>query len=136
MVVRTRNGEKISIDIIRKLEDELGIKFPIDYVEFIKDNNSARVRPKHFRVNDNVESINNFHNVSEAYHFTDERLPEKVIPFARDAGDNQICFDYRNGNKISVLFWDYGSPKNDGLDLSLVSESFGDFLNALFEFEE
>lgn len=136
MVVRTRNGEKVSADIIKILEEEIGVDFPLDYFEFIKENNSARVRPKHFRVNGCVESINNFHNVRESYHFKDERLPEKVIPFARDAGDNQICFDYRNENKVTVLFWDYGNPSNDGLALSLISESFSDFLDSLFEFEE
>ncbi|WBW95933.1 SMI1/KNR4 family protein [Oceanirhabdus sp. W0125-5] len=128
-------GNVIDPSIIEELEAELGVVFPDDYKSVILQHNGASIVPFAFKVGEMVESINNFHKVDEKYHFSDERLPDGIIPFARDAGDNQICFDYREGN-ISILFWDYGSPKNDGLDLSLIANSFKEFLDMLFEFDE
>lgn len=128
-------GKAIEPSVIEELEAELGVLFPDEYKALVLKHNGASIIPFAFKVGEMVESINNFHNVVEKYHFSDERLPEGIIPFARDAGDNQICFDYRDGT-ISILFWDYGSPKNDGVDLSLVANSFKEFLNMLFEFDE
>lgn len=129
-------GKRIDESLIKNLEKQLEVKFPEAYTRIVLEYNGACIIPDAFIVSGRVESINNFHDISKTYEFVDERLPDRIVPFARDAGDNQICFDFREKNSISVLFWDYGSPKNNGMDLSLIASSFDDFLDMLFEYED
>lgn len=129
-------GNSIEPSIIKELEADLGVVFPDDYKSMIIQHNGASIVPFAFKVGENVESLNNFHKVDEKFHFSDERLPDGIVPFARDAGDNQICFDYRVDSNVRILFWDYGTPKNDGVDLTLIANSFKEFLDMLFEFDE
>lgn len=129
-------GNEIELAIVEELEQELDIKFPEKYKKLIIHNNGASVLPFDFMVGDLVESINNFFPVDEKYYFIDDNLPERVIPFARDAGGNKICFDYRKKEVIEIVFWDHGSPKNDGLNIKFVACSFDDFMSMLFEFDE
>lgn len=127
------NGEIIDIELVRRLESDLHVIFPKDYIEFITKNNGAYVFPNAFKLDGRVESINNFHDIKEVSKFIDERIPEKVIPIARDAGDNQICLDLRDASALSVLFWDYEDETMDDNALSFISYTFTDFLKGLFE---
>lgn len=129
-------GNEIDNLLVEELEKKLDISFPDSYVEFVTANNGTSIIPNAYNVGDSIESINDFHNIEENYHFSDERLPIGVIPFARDAGDNQICFDYRVNGKVGILFWDYEIERIEDGALSFIASSFDEFLDMLFEFDE
>ncbi len=119
---------------IAELEDSLGICLPLQYKEQAHLLNGSYVVPGAYYVGQRVESINNFYDINNIYEFTDLELPEGIVPFARDAGDNQICFDYRNGKQNGILFVDHELQPEESMEL--IAKTFNEFLDALFEFDE
>ncbi len=135
MSIKTIGGEVIGINLVKELEGKLNIAFPKEYVDFIIKNNGAYVLTNSFKKGERIESINNFYKIQNSYEFSDERLPDKVIPFARDAEDNLICFDFRRNSKCTIVFWEHEEEISEKA-LSFVSNSFVDFLNMLFKYDE
>ncbi len=129
-------GKRIENLSIEKLEKLLGVNFPESYKKIVLEHNGACIIPDAFKVSENIESINNFHDVEKDYQFSDERLPSKIVPFARDAGDNQICFDFREEGKVKIVFWNYEIERIDNGALAFIADSFDEFLDMLFEFDE
>lgn len=129
-------SNSVEISTIEKLEKLLGVEFPESYKKIVLEHNGACIIPGTFKVSGRVESINNFHDVKKEYQFSDERLPGKIVPFARDAGDNQICFDFTEEGKVTIVFWDYEIEKIEDGALSFIANSFDEFLDMLFEFDE
>ncbi|NQX63648.1 SMI1/KNR4 family protein [Paenibacillus qinlingensis] len=107
----------VSSDEIKKLEEFLGVTFPDDYLECIRENNGAMPVPNFFEVNGRemsfgaLLSINekDVENIRMVFEALEERLPSEIIPFSIDAGGNFICFDYKNGTQSvpSIVFFDH-----------------------------
>lgn len=129
-------GNRVEVVILEKLEAELGLVFPESYRNMILEHNGARVKPNAYRISNRVESINNFFDINKTYEFFNELLPSKLVPIGRDAGDNLICLDFRQEDSTPVLFWDYEIAEISSGALSFVADSFEEFLDMLFEFEE
>ncbi|WP_258398814.1 SMI1/KNR4 family protein, partial [Bacillus velezensis] len=62
-----------------------------------------------------------------------DRLVDKIIPFATDAGGNLFCFDYRMSSQEPVIvFWDHEIAYEDKKSsLSYVCDSFTELMNKL-----
>lgn len=102
---------------IRKVENEFEIKFPLDFIELIIKHNAGipipstfdteRIKGKDFGELLNF-NLNESFNVIHEYNLIKNRIPEKVFPFAGDAGGNYLCFDFREDeNDPLIRFWDH-----------------------------
>ncbi|MEK3709361.1 SMI1/KNR4 family protein [Bacillus mojavensis] len=130
---------------IKEVEEKLKIKFPTDYKEFIKDHNGCSpIDKKVVLFQDSRESINNLLSIGDPTRPIDllstidnvkDRLVDKIIPFATDAGGNLFCFDYRmSPQKPVIVFWDHEIAYEDKeSSISYVCDSFTELINKLYE---
>ncbi|MCY8289656.1 MULTISPECIES: SMI1/KNR4 family protein [unclassified Bacillus (in: firmicutes)] len=130
---------------IKEVEEKLKIKFPTDYKEFIKDHNGCSpIDKKVVLFQDSRESINNLLSIGDPTWPIDllstidnvkDRLVDKIIPFATDAGGNLFCFDYRMSSQEPVIvFWDHEIAYEDKeSSISYVCDSFTELINKLYE---
>lgn len=126
----------ISFEEIKQIESILDIKFPTSYKDLVNYANPAYIEIGCFDYDlDNEGSISDFFPLtishdhdSVLWHSTNnEHVPKGVVPFARDAGDFLICFDYRESKlKPKIVFLDPFSQ-----DLWIVSDDFESFLKIL-----
>ncbi|MCY9419390.1 SMI1/KNR4 family protein, partial [Bacillus inaquosorum] len=93
---------------------------------------------------DSRESINNLLSIGDPTRPIDllstidnvkDRLVDKIIPFATDAGGNLFCFDYRMSSQEPVIvFWDHEIAYEDKeSSISYVCDSFTELINKLYE---
>ncbi|MEC1548276.1 SMI1/KNR4 family protein [Bacillus rugosus] len=130
---------------IKEVEEKLKIKFPTDYKEFIKDHNGCSpIDKKVVLFQDSRESINNLLSIGDPNRPIDllstidnvkDRLVDKIIPFATDAGGNLFCFDYRmSAQEPVIVFWDHEIAYEDKeSSISYVCDSFTELINKLYE---
>ncbi|ATL40306.1 SMI1/KNR4 family protein [Bacillus velezensis] len=130
---------------IEEVEEKLKIKFPTDYREFIKDHNGCSpIDKKVVSFQNSRESINNLLSIGDPTRPIDllstldnvkDRLVDKIIPFATDAGGNLFCFDYRMSSQEPVIvFWDHEIANEDKeSSISYVCDSFTDLMDKLEE---
>jgi len=136
---------KLTTTEIENVEKHFGVRFPVDYIECILENNGGYPSHRIFFVNGREEGINNFicvvddeHGIIKTAQDISDRLESGLVPFARDAGGNYVCFDYRNNAlSPSVVFWEHEKAFL-GADDSIVkvADSFTQFMNSLQIFED
>lgn len=141
--VKWHRRNKISNEMIIKIENELNITFPADFKKFILEHSGARPIPHTFDFKGRVEAVINnvFHfdlskeyNVLEEYGFVKDRFINDVYPFARDPFGNLICFDFRKDKENpSVVFWDHEIPSDDPKNYQFIANSFTEFIDKLYE---
>ncbi|MER3118196.1 SMI1/KNR4 family protein [Bacillus subtilis] len=130
---------------IEYVEEKLKIKFPTDYREFIKDHNGCSpIDKKVVLFQNSRETINNLLSIGDPTRPIDllstidnvkDRLVDKIIPFATDAGGNLFCFDYRmSAQEPVIVFWDHEIAYEDKeSSISYVCDSFTELINKLYE---
>lgn len=106
-------------ELIRSLENKLGIQFPIEYVNHLLKYNGGRCEPNVFTFKENgimsSSSIDwflalysgeydNLEDYCDLYKLKKKRLPYTFFPIAHDAGGNLICMDSSDGK---VYYWDH-----------------------------
>lgn len=129
----------VSEEVVRRVERQLGEKFPPSYVECVKKyNNGAPEAYLYYmenggeRVFGQLIDINDLLDVYETL-IKEHKGPEHVIPFAEDPAGNFICFDYRgisDGEEPSIVFFDH---EVEGGDIEKICDSFSDLLGMLHE---
>ena len=116
---------------IKLFQEQSGVGFDMEYVDFIKVNNGGRPEYNVIQLPDGSEKVvNKFlsfnesdkENIYKAKHRIEED-DEKLIPFASDPAGNYFCF------KSSKVYF-YGHE--DGEE-QMIAESFRDFLGMLKE---
>lgn len=138
-------NDDVELVTISNIETAFGVKFPNDYVEIIMKNDGGYPKPNRFNVNGNEEVFNNLlslneedsSNLIDTYNDVEDRLVEKVIPFAEDPFGNLICFDYRTNNQPIIVFWEHEKVFNDKESvMSYLCDSFTELLLMLHESQE
>ncbi|MGG4109235.1 SMI1/KNR4 family protein [Bacillus subtilis] len=142
---KRRTFQEATNSQIEEVEEKLKIKFPTDYKEFIKDHNGCSpIDKKVVLFQDSRESINNLLSMGDPTRPIDllstidnvkDRLVDKIIPFATDAGGNLFCFDYRmSAQEPVIVFWDHEIAYEDKeSSISYVCDSFTELINKLYE---
>ncbi|MGE7856262.1 MULTISPECIES: SMI1/KNR4 family protein [Bacillus] len=139
------NENTITDKQIKQLEQNLGVKFPNDFIECVQKYDGGYPTPDTFTIpNQDENSLNNLltvdsnrkYSILETYNHTKDRLPNKIYPFARDPFGNLLCFDYRN-NPISptIVFWDHEEEEIE-VATSPVCSTFTELLDSLHDFED
>lgn len=120
--------ETFAIDV---LENEYDLNFSVAFKAFFKINNAGI--PKHNLISVNSKeyeircflSFNDdeYNSIKKPLASFQEETNGKMVPFAKDSGDNYYCLNVENGK---VYFWD----KDDDL-YYMLTESFESFIELL-----
>ncbi|WP_162257242.1 SMI1/KNR4 family protein [Paenibacillus sp. Soil724D2] len=135
--------EELSREDVVRVEKQLNISFPRDYVECVLHNNGGQPIPDIFDFEGHKGSVMNalIHlNSEEDMHVIDvyekikDRLPQSIYPFADDPFGNYLCFDYRYGNSPVIVYWDHEKSQQDkNTAISFVCGSFSEMLGKLHD---
>ncbi|MGG1534172.1 MULTISPECIES: SMI1/KNR4 family protein [Brevibacillus] len=125
---------------IKSIEQQLGIIFPKDYVDCVKQNNGGQPDPDTFYVGDREAVFSSLiplnqeesRNVLTVKRKLAERLPEGVVPFADDPFGNYLCFDYRRNQEPKIGIWDHERGVSDKEKaLTLICDTFTELVGML-----
>ena len=134
---------KLTDEQIKKVENELGIIFPADYIKCVKENNGGRPRPGSFdlegRAGISLKALLPLDldlkgNLLEVRSWILDRLPPDVIPVLSDNFGNYVCLDYRPGKYSPVIvFWDHELAYT-GIDKGIkpICDNFEEFLGLIY----
>ena len=150
MIIEDSNkyGE-IALVLLERFEKRIGAKLPEQYREFLICHNGGTPVPSSFVISrkKGEDSIQQFYGLNygptyqrlnELYDLYVDRIPSYVIPIGNDDFGNNICIGIKGKNKGKVFFSEYyiqgGILKRLLLGgVTLISDSFNEFLNSLFE---
>jgi hypothetical protein len=136
----TKSGEELTLEAIRELESDLGIRFTDLFTRFLLENNGGYPERSIFRISSNQGSsvLNRFFSTKELGKYIDileSRMPDDFIPIANDPAGNIVCLGTKNEYYESIYFWDH-EQENDQADMSnmyFLSKNIYEFVNNLFE---
>ena len=106
------------------MELELGLDFPPDARQFLRDFAGVRPGPNDFEVGGTrygLGHINNLKEISALKKSLDEFNPSTMIPIASDAFGNYFCVETRGQNAGAVYFVDHEIAGGDAFSLLAAS---------------
>ncbi len=136
---------ELTEDDLKSFEMSLGCRLPAEYRNFLLMHNGGKPVPFDFQLgSEGPDSIHhvyglNTKNHSDLRNIIDcfkGRIPRQILPIADDPGGNQICIGISGKHRGRIYFWDH--EKETTLfkfrATTLLADSFGGFLNGLFEY--
>ncbi|MDR6224016.1 SMI1/KNR4 family protein [Desmospora profundinema] len=124
---------------IEEIQQRLGVRFPIDYKRVAKTSHGEPPTPNTIDFGmykekvvgcllsfDNSSPINFLH----VYGSLKKHLPLKVIPFAKDPFGNMYCFDYRDSEEPTIVYWNHESGS-----ITHVCDTFSKMESMLYELD-
>ena len=135
---------KIEDTNIQEVEKALGIQFPDDYIQCIKENNGGHPIKEVYDFGKHKEAVFdrllNFlpekpNYIVHVYNSVIDRMLKDIYCFAEDPFGNLICFDYREKDRRepSIVFWDHEiASESPEKAISHVCDSFSQLLNILY----
>lgn len=140
-------SKKLTIEDIRKIEVQIGLKLPLQLVEhYLQYNGGVPDRTYFYSeeadIETNVQTFLPFRYVNEIGITIEDRyvdyrnrkiMPEKLLPFASDAGGNKFCIDIETG-QIYIVWLDLGEVTKDCI--VFLAEDFNEFMNKLDDDED
>lgn len=137
----------LSDERIHEVENTLGIQFPLDYRDCVRECHGGIPSKRNFSVAaNNLEfgsclavllsfSDDDSENILQTHENLSDQLPRSLIPFAEDGGGDYMCFDYRNlgaAGAPAVVFWHRtGLPDNE---ITQIAPNFTAFIELLSSF--
>lgn len=130
----------IRLDEVRKVEEEIGVRFPADYVKCVLENDGGHPQPNEVKLPSGHEVVfgvllsfaeDEVDSLIESYRILEERLPTGVVPFADDPGGNCFCFDFsQDRDNPSIVFWyhEYALTREDYEGLGDLGKSYEEVL--------
>jgi hypothetical protein len=139
--------QEATLKDVVEVEKKFGIKFPIDYIDCILENHEGypslnafdyeKVKGAAFNhlLSFNHQEIDYLIQVRENI---EDRLIDRVYPFADTPGGDYLCFDYRtNEENPSIVYWDHELAYEDPeKGLFFVANTFTELLSKLYNDEE
>jgi SMI1 / KNR4 family (SUKH-1) len=145
-------GHEIDASVVHGAQQELGLEFPRDYVDFIRQHNDAsNPRESSFPlVREGRRTVSNFgalislqrhaaemerHRNPDIYgtiRMLGKQLPDRVVPFALTGSGDFICFDYRSDkDNPAVVYFSHDAAFTERAIIPLAS-GFSAFLDLLY----
>ncbi len=148
------SGSQLTGDIITEVEKQLKIKLPKDYKDFMIKHNGGR--PEEDWGFDFIETgsgdttsslICDFATISNEYNSLQngyknlveaEEIPPGLLPIADDPGGNIIFLSVAEEDYGKVCFGNHelADPETGFLVMSLIADSFTEFIDKLYILEE
>ncbi|UIR54678.1 SMI1/KNR4 family protein [Sphingobacterium sp. SRCM116780] len=102
---------------IQKVEQTLGINFPLDYQKVILEHNGATASPNTINTSRQIGkafgellnfNLDSEENILSLYEELKNKIPEKVYPITMDPEGNFLCYDFRDDqNNPKLVRWDH-----------------------------
>lgn len=153
MITFTETKIPVSLSQIEKVEEWIGLEFPLEYKKHLIKYNGGACSPDRFGFIENgkyTRSIldwflaiyngkyNNLKTYIEIYKLDSKRLPTHMLPIAHDPGGNLVCISCGRNDYGYVYFWDHEKEVNynisddsDYSNLYLIAKSFNEFIDGL-----
>jgi hypothetical protein len=137
-------------------EKEFGIKFPLDFVAFLKENNCGKPLDAYqgFDTSNNTKVIDHFLGLMEDYHthplggcdigvvwsrindrmgLGEDELGSRMLPIVRLEFGDYVCLDWRRSPAApEVVVWDHEQSRpNEPPHIEIIADSFTEFLGLL-----
>ncbi len=132
-----RSKELPSQEQILKVEVELGVKLPIEYLQFLTQGNGGVPETNIFKVSTNNDSgISEFISLDRIVYeagLIKDQIGKDFVPVAHAEGGNYLCLAVTGLSTGSVYFLDHEIPGEDGL-IKLAS-SLKEFLEVVQPFD-
>jgi hypothetical protein len=141
-------------NIIEALEQLWGFRLPNEYKNFLIEYNGGEPVPNGFsfkNLPENGSYIDVFfgilkhdnNNLLVNMEMYKNRIPNNFIPIGDDPGGNLILISVKNKDRGKIYFWDHEMEANteageiaDYTNLTLIADSFDEFMNGLHSFDE
>lgn len=142
-------------DLIAEVEKSLRIKFPIEFVDFIKAYNGAEAITNQIQINQQTylierflcilensenDETNGWYDIEVVISQIGERLTDNedligmnVVPIAALFAGDYICLDYRNSSEPNVVLWKHEESDEFAPKLVKISDSISQFFAMLTE---
>ncbi|AZZ95517.1 SMI1/KNR4 family protein [Hahella sp. KA22] len=134
---------------IEELEKRFSVKFPLQYLDYLKEYNGGHPEPDGFLFKDESDGsiVDRFFGVDVEEHSDLEhyfsvyrtRIPNYMFPIGRDPGGNLILIGVLGDKVGKIYFWDHeeeadGFPP-DMSNIHFLADDLDEFLNGLYEIE-
>lgn len=137
-------GEKLSLDKINELEQELGAKLPDDYIEFLIKYNGGVPIPNEFHIAAHPEGsgmVQVFFGVDREiessclswnYHQYGDRISKNYLPIGCTDTNDLICMSLSPETRGEIVFWDASRDhEGDAETVYPIADSFSRFFETL-----
>jgi SMI1-KNR4 cell-wall len=126
---------------ILSVENDLGVRFPNDYREFLLNGAGGSPLETDFKVDDSrgrgdvsigvfLSPDDSDYGILPTMRIVAERSTVGLVPIAESGGGDFICLDYRRSSTPTISYWHQGRyGEND--EFVAVCDTFEDFLNLL-----
>jgi SMI1-KNR4 cell-wall len=117
---------RISEKEILNTEEEIGKSLPDDYKAFLLESNGGQPELKKFPIQNNENDDagilswflgicpGDYHDLLTNVNRFSDRIPENLIPIARDPGGNLILMSLDGKDKGNVYFWAHEEECDEG----------------------
>ncbi len=117
--------------IINSYEEQYKIEFPKEMIDFFDENNGGIPLKKEIVVDGEEYEIrcflsfndNEYNSIKKSLETFQNNTKGKIIPIAKDSGDNYFCLNVENKK---VYYWDHEDNKYYRL-----AESFNEFISLI-----
>lgn len=130
-------ADELTDEQLAEVQDRLGVRFPDDYIEVVRTNQGSTPDPSTVRLSDGTTTSLDMLLPLRAESGLDvlscsedsDVLPERVIVFALDPGDNIFGFDYRSTDvDPPVVFFAIDDPAAES---EFLAASFTELIQSL-----
>ena len=148
--------ETTNIEKVNAFEQQINVKLPKNYVEFLLLYNGGRFKQEVYSMIEPIYGtsgvseggISWFYTLAEDYHYNlfknyqtfKKRIPKELIPIGSDSCGNQICLAVGGDNYGKVYFWNHDWENDDDeqepdySNVYLIANNFTEFVNKLYEY--
>ena len=130
---------------LHSLEVDLNVKFPDDFLSFIKINFGDKPEDSIFKVGKGMASLAHFlhfqdvvdesleiYSIEEQKEDIDEYLSDKIVPIAITYDSNLIALDFRETTQQPTVIFIISGEIEDGVDsIRPICSTFSEFLMLL-----
>lgn len=130
----------IKLKDINKIEKELNIEFPEEYIQFMLTQNGGDPKINQFTLPDktNTSNVNYFYpigemqgNLKKKNDVFDGYIPKELITIGCDSGGNQILLRIKDENIGEISFWYHDVDPEEEDPMHLLANSLKEFLAML-----
>ncbi|PFG12305.1 SMI1/KNR4 family protein [Bacillus sp. es.036] len=134
---------KITLDDIKKFENENNLKLPKEYIEFLLEHNGGFPQESGFKISE-VEGeslVNKFYgignmksNLGKVLEVLEGEIPAGFISIANDPAGNEILIGISGDYLEKVYFWMHDVEPEEEMDnMFILADSFSEFLDNLYD---
>lgn len=144
----------LSEPVLKALEIYWGFGLPKDYRAFLIKHNGGSPTIDYFNFKDDKNDGSDiryflgiypdeYRNLLGFLKIYNERLPNNIFPIGYDSGGNLICISVKGPDRGKIYFWNHEMEADpaqgevpDYSNLTLIADSFDEFINSLHTIED